>query len=73
MTKTASHAAVAPRLSATSVDFNALHAACLKGDDAAAAFAAANEADYRNRGAQPAEPESGPASNPSDTVPAGDA
>lgn len=32
-------AAVAPRLRATSVDFNALNAACAKGDDAAQAFA----------------------------------
>ncbi|QTH19660.1 hypothetical protein HRJ34_14890 [Rhizorhabdus wittichii] len=73
MSKIASHAAVAPRLSATSVDFNALHAACLKGDDAAAAFAAANEADFRNRGEQAAEPEPGPVSDPSDPAVAGDA
>jgi len=42
-------AAVAPRLPATSVDFNALDAACKAGDDAARAFGETVAAAHRNR------------------------
>lgn len=62
MTKT-THAAVAPRLPATSVDFNALDKACKAGDDAAQAFGEKILAEHRARPVAKASPET-PAAAP---------
>lgn len=62
-------AGAAPRLPATSVDFNALNAACARGEDAAAKFA--DDAQRRHRERINGKPKT--KAGPAPTAPAPDA